>query len=571
MRVSEPRARGQRAGSPVHPRAPDRQDGDDHHPEVPGDRRRRRRRAAWVGPPHAVRLQAANIFVMVDEAHLLREPAPGAADHRRPSTKSSTAFSPTAPRTNAQSSSSASPPSRLAGAPRRIEAICLDLIDHFGFIAPNGFKAQVVATSRHAAVTFKGTLDRMNAPESAVIMSAGHNDEARLRWHLRKDEQDRLIERFKAGTTRWPSWWCATCAHRLRRAHRQVMYLDAPLKEHTAVEDRATTGACPRSSRHLLDECRAPHPERRRVAAAPEPARGAVLPGGHRPERPERLRAGAGARGRPSRVRPRVSPVQPVDGHAAAGPARAHHADKIRGAARARYRRPARPLGLRGEGPEADCRRRRRGRRPDWSRRSSSFRRSSRRRSRRTDEAKARDGARHPPRQRPPGRERLLPVAARAAGGGGGAGRDAAALALQAARGAEGRADQGAGHRARRRLRHLRPAGGTAAVPVRETLLRTTWPTATWHRSSTKRWRRSPSWSTGGRRTTCNGRCGAASSASSAPAERPKRWNPSRPTSWTSPRCAPADDRHRDFRGRLGWDGTAVHHPAQREAEEDGR
>ena len=37
----------------------------------------------------------------------------------------------------------------IAGAPRRIEAICLNLIDHFNqFIAPNGFKAQVVAASR---------------------------------------------------------------------------------------------------------------------------------------------------------------------------------------------------------------------------------------------------------------------------------------------------------------------------------------------------------------------------------------------------------------------------------------
>ena len=55
VRLSEPRARGQRARPPAHPRAPHRQDGDDHDPEVPGDRRRRRRRAAWVGPPHAVR------------------------------------------------------------------------------------------------------------------------------------------------------------------------------------------------------------------------------------------------------------------------------------------------------------------------------------------------------------------------------------------------------------------------------------------------------------------------------------------------------------------------------------
>ena len=87
----------------------------------------------------------------------------------------------------------------IAGAPRRIETICLDLIDHFTrFIAPNRFKAQVVTTSRHAAVTYKETLDRLNGPESALIVSSSNNDEQRLaRWHLGKEQQDRLIERFK--------------------------------------------------------------------------------------------------------------------------------------------------------------------------------------------------------------------------------------------------------------------------------------------------------------------------------------------------------------------------------------
>ena len=127
----------------------------------------------------------------------------------------------------------------IAGAPRRIEAICLDLIDHFTrFIAPNGFKAQVVATSRHAAVTYKETLDRLNAPESTVIMSTGHNDEARLaRWHLRKDEQDRLIERFKDGDD--PLAILVVCDMLLTGFDapiEQVMYLDAPLKEHTLLQ-----------------------------------------------------------------------------------------------------------------------------------------------------------------------------------------------------------------------------------------------------------------------------------------------------------------------------------------------
>ena len=127
----------------------------------------------------------------------------------------------------------------IAGAPRRIEAICLDLIDHFtNFIAPNCFKAQVVAASRHTAVTYKETLDRLNGPESALIMSSGHNDEQRLaRWHLRKEEQDRLIERFKERND--PLAILVVCDMLLTgfdAPAEQVMYLDAPLKEHTLLQ-----------------------------------------------------------------------------------------------------------------------------------------------------------------------------------------------------------------------------------------------------------------------------------------------------------------------------------------------
>ena len=123
----------------------------------------------------------------------------------------------------------------IAGAPRRIEAICLDLIDHFTrFIAPNRFKAQVVAASRHDAVTFKETLDRLNAPESAVIMSAGHNDEERLaRWHRGREQQDRLIGRFRDRDD--PLSILVVCDMLLTGFDapvEQVMYLDAPLREH---------------------------------------------------------------------------------------------------------------------------------------------------------------------------------------------------------------------------------------------------------------------------------------------------------------------------------------------------
>ena len=123
----------------------------------------------------------------------------------------------------------------IASAPRRIDAICLDLIEHFTTsIAANRFKAQVVVTSRHTAVTYKETLDRLNGPESAIVMSAGHNDEERLaKWHLTKQQQDLLIDRFKDRDD--PLSILIVCDMLLTgfdAPAEQVMYLDAPLKEH---------------------------------------------------------------------------------------------------------------------------------------------------------------------------------------------------------------------------------------------------------------------------------------------------------------------------------------------------
>lgn len=60
----------------------------------------------------------------------------------------------------------------IAGAPRRIEMICLDIIRHYEeHIRPNGFKAQIVAATRDIAVTYKETLERLNGPPSALIIS----------------------------------------------------------------------------------------------------------------------------------------------------------------------------------------------------------------------------------------------------------------------------------------------------------------------------------------------------------------------------------------------------------------
>ena len=76
-----------------------------------------------------------------------RAACPSCASSATRSTRSSIASSPTAPRRSARRSRRSTRPRRPSpGRPKRIEAICLDLIDHYTkFIQPNGFKAQIVA------------------------------------------------------------------------------------------------------------------------------------------------------------------------------------------------------------------------------------------------------------------------------------------------------------------------------------------------------------------------------------------------------------------------------------------
>ena len=233
----------------------------------------------------------------------------------------------------------------IAGAPRRIEAVCLDLIDHYTkFIAPNHFKAQVVAASRHTAVTYKETLDRLNGPPSALIMSSDHNDEERLaRWHLAREAQDRLVERFKdRGDPLAILVVCDMLLTGFDAPAEQVIYLDSPLKEHTLLQ------AIARVNRPLGDEktyglvvdywgvstklqdalavfsttdvqgALTPNVDELPRLQARHATAMAFFPDGHRHGRSGCLRASAGAGGCPDKVRSRVPPLQPVDGHVAA-------------------------------------------------------------------------------------------------------------------------------------------------------------------------------------------------------------------------------------------------------------
>ncbi len=127
----------------------------------------------------------------------------------------------------------------IAGAPRRIEAICLDLIDHYTkFIQPNGFKAQVVACNRETAVLYKETLERLNAPESAVIISTSNDDKAHLVEHATdKDERKALVDRFlKTGDSLSILVVCDMLLTGFDAPIEQVMYVDSGMKEHTLLQ-----------------------------------------------------------------------------------------------------------------------------------------------------------------------------------------------------------------------------------------------------------------------------------------------------------------------------------------------
>ena len=127
----------------------------------------------------------------------------------------------------------------VAAAPKRIEAICLDLLEHFTqFILPNGFKAQIVAISRDVAVLYKNTLDRLHAPQSAVLFSSTNDDEAHLAaHHTDKTERAKLVEQFlKPADPLSILIVCDMLLTGFDAPIEQVMYLDSPLKEHTLLQ-----------------------------------------------------------------------------------------------------------------------------------------------------------------------------------------------------------------------------------------------------------------------------------------------------------------------------------------------
>ncbi|WML26278.1 type I restriction endonuclease subunit R [Neobacillus sp. OS1-33] len=134
----------------------------------------------------------------------------------------------------------------LISSPKRIKRIVLDMIEHFEtHIKPNGFKAQVVAVTREAAVNYKEMFDELSDYESKVIISGRHNDDERMRkHHLSRDEEKKIIERFKKPMSEDSLSFIIVCDKLLTGFDapiEQVMYLDKPLKEHNLLQAIART------------------------------------------------------------------------------------------------------------------------------------------------------------------------------------------------------------------------------------------------------------------------------------------------------------------------------------------
>ena len=125
---------------------------------------------------------------------------------------------------------------RIAQAAKRIEAIALDIAEHFkAKIQPNGFKAQVVVPSREAALRYAEHLTTFGFPAYPVITTTNNDGpEFQLARDLNEDEivgaftdpdgepqilvvVDKLITGFDAPVE-------------------QVLYLDRAIREHTLLQ-----------------------------------------------------------------------------------------------------------------------------------------------------------------------------------------------------------------------------------------------------------------------------------------------------------------------------------------------
>ena len=98
----------------------------------------------------------------------------------------------------------------VSGAARRIEMIALDIAEHFKTkIRPNGFKAQVVASSRASALRYAGRLNDFGV-RAYPIITAAPNDGPEFNV-ARELDQEQIVNAFVDPQGSLRRWWWSTC------------------------------------------------------------------------------------------------------------------------------------------------------------------------------------------------------------------------------------------------------------------------------------------------------------------------------------------------------------------------
>jgi type I restriction enzyme, R subunit len=127
----------------------------------------------------------------------------------------------------------------LLKAPNRVARIVADIVTHYQQkIAPNGFKAMVVAFDREACLAYKTEMDKHLPAEASDIVMTVKGTEAQYKPYDRsKDAEERLLDNFR--NPHHPLQFLIVTAKLLAGFDApilQAMYLDKPLKEHNLLQ-----------------------------------------------------------------------------------------------------------------------------------------------------------------------------------------------------------------------------------------------------------------------------------------------------------------------------------------------
>ncbi|MCB9610085.1 MAG: HsdR family type I site-specific deoxyribonuclease [Polyangiaceae bacterium] len=127
----------------------------------------------------------------------------------------------------------------LVKSPKRVQAICADIAQHFQEkVAPNGFGAQVVTFDRESCLLYKQELDQHLPPETSdIVMSVNSGEEQYAPYKRDRAAEEKLLDRFRDPkdplkvlivTSKLLTGFDAPIL--------QAMYLDKPLRDHTLLQ-----------------------------------------------------------------------------------------------------------------------------------------------------------------------------------------------------------------------------------------------------------------------------------------------------------------------------------------------